>query len=103
MLEVITDFKIKEKIYFVGTDNGANIVKAFEGWLPGFMCEFEAQEEDFEENDDIGREERVNSDELVFDGDVTVELRGKILEECPQTQFALSDHSILVSKANGYT
>lgn len=35
-MEVIESYDIRDKIRFVGTDNGGNIVKAFKDWMPGF-------------------------------------------------------------------
>lgn len=97
---VIDDFKLKKKVYFVGTDNGANIVKAFEGWLPGFMWEGESAESR-EEDDDMLTEERACLEDMEFDSQLTEELQRKLQLECPQARFALSDRSIVVNHVNG--
>lgn len=97
VMELVSEFNIKEKIYFVGTDNGSNIVKAFDGWMPGLMAEFDSVETDgVSDEDDIEYEDGIPPSELIFDDELIMDLNTKIQRECPQAQCALSDRSILV-------
>lgn len=36
-VDVIQDYNIRKKVFFVGTDNGSNIVNALKDWMPGFI------------------------------------------------------------------
>lgn len=41
MKAVIDDAKLEDKVFYVGIDNGANILKAFQNTMPGFITEEE--------------------------------------------------------------
>ena len=37
VVELIEKYGIREKIRYIGTDNAANMLKAFRDWMPGFL------------------------------------------------------------------
>ena len=94
----VNEVGIRDKIYFVGTDNGANVVAAFDGWMPGFIegKQLVESDDENEEEDDFDQEDRVCADDLVFDDERTAELGQLIQQEFPQASLALSDRSISV-------
>ena len=78
----VHEFGIKDKIYFVGTDNGANVVAAFDEWLPGFIEDDVTRiaDDSRDEYNEVAQddEDRVCVDDLVPDDSRTADLEDLI-------------------------
>ncbi|GAV06575.1 hypothetical protein RvY_16541 [Ramazzottius varieornatus] len=100
-VEVLTKFEIENKVCYIGTDNGANIVNAFKDWFPGFIDlhdpnKFDTDMEDVFHQVIYGDEELELEPIDAEDLDTSSPLAEEVTEKLIQRYELMPDRNILV-------
>ncbi|XP_055353304.1 E3 SUMO-protein ligase ZBED1-like [Paramacrobiotus metropolitanus] len=87
VIEILEKFNIRKKVIYVGTDNGGNVVKAFEDWMPGFMEGFcDENNTDDGPIEAVGNEEHdidyLSPEDLDSDSTLAKDVCGLLEQEC---------------------
>ncbi|GAV01181.1 hypothetical protein RvY_11931 [Ramazzottius varieornatus] len=107
-VEVIADFNLQHKVFYVGTDNGSNIVAAFKNWFPQFY-EFSGASNKTDEEESDTQMEPDDESEIASDDELDLEpldpeelntekgLANEVADLMIQKYCLLPDRKILVN------
>ncbi|GAU91509.1 hypothetical protein RvY_03748 [Ramazzottius varieornatus] len=100
-VEVLTKFEIENKVWYIGTDNGPNIVNAFKDWFPEFIDlhdpnKFDTDMEDVFHRVIYGDEELELEPIDAEDLDTSSPLAEEVAEKLIQRYELMQDRKILV-------